>query len=304
MKNQTDADPELKENRDLNDFEYPIASYKLDLISLPLGYIHWHWHEEVELLYVAKGQVECHISEEILTLHSETAVFINQNVLHSLHPINEENNCVYSIVFRPSYLFGHGQTYLGSKYLVPILSSEHLKYCCVEQSTDLFTCIQQLIQVNQKKEYGYELLTKAYLCNIWYALLKQLPYIKPDINIESAVSLDDTRVKNAIRYIELHYAEAITLDDIASSIHISRSECCRCFKRAIHLTPFEYLMKHRIFESTRILQANYASDIAISELASKVGFNNTSYFNKLFKKYIHCTPSEYRQQLLSSLPSQ
>lgn len=302
MKKQNDINPELKENSGLDDLEYPVAYYNLDLISQPLGYI--HWHEELELLYVAEGQVECHISEEILILHPGTAVFINQNVLHSFRPINEESNSIYSIVFHPSYLFGHGQTYLGSKYLLPILSSEHLKYCCVEQSTDLFDSIQQLIQVNQHKEFGYELLTKAHLCNIWYALLKQLPYIKPDINIDSTISLDDTRVKNAIRFIELHHSESITLDDIASSIHISRSECCRCFKRAIHLTPFEYLMKYRIYESTRILQSDFTSDIAISELASKVGFNNTSYYNKLFKKYIHCTPSEYKQQLLSSLSSQ
>ncbi len=300
MKNQSVIHQGIEENRELYDFEYPINCCKFNTISLPLGYIHWHWHEEVELLYIAEGQVECQISEEILTLQSETAVFINQNVLHSLHPINEEDNCIYSIVFSPSYLFGHGQTYLESKYLVPILSSEQLKHCCIEQNTELLTSIKKLLLLNQHKEYGYELLTKSYLCNIWYDLLKQLPYVKHDMNIDSSISLDDTRVKNAIRYIELHHSESITLDDIASSIHISRSECCRCFKRAIHLTPFEYLMKYRILESTRILQSNMTMDIAVSELAMRVGFNNTSYYNKLFKKYMHCTPSEYKQQLIAA----
>ena len=86
--------------------------------------------------------------------------------------------------------------------------------------------------------------------------------------------------------------EAVTLDDIANSIMVSKSECCRCFKRTLGITPFEYLMKYRIQESAKRIQRRPQD--SISEIAGSVGFNNTSYFNKIFKKYMECTPSEYR----------
>ena len=109
--------------------------------------------------------------------------------------------------------------------------------------------------------------------------------------------LDEDRVKQAILYIHANYAKPLTLDDIAESIHVSKSECCRCFKRSMRLTPFEYLMKHRIFESARKMQRNEQAADSISSLASSVGFNNSSYYNKIFRKYLHCTPTEYREEI-------
>ena len=91
--------------------------------------------------------------------------------------------------------------------------------------------------------------------------------------------------------------EPLTLDKIADSILVSKSECCRCFKRAIGLTPIEYLMKYRIMESA--VRMKQKESESISEIAGTVGFNNTSYYSKVFKKMMGCTPSEYRQSLLS-----
>ncbi len=94
--------------------------------------------------------------------------------------------------------------------------------------------------------------------------------------------------------------EPITLNDIAEAILVSKSECCRCFKRATGLSPFEYLMKYRITESAKYMHRK--SHESISEIAGAVGFNNTSYFNKVFKKFMGCTPTEYRQSLRRELP--
>ena len=60
------------------------------------------------------------------------------------------------------------------------------------------------------------------------------------------------------------------------------------------MSPFEYLMKYRIYESTKKLTDSEQYFASIAELAASVGFNNTSYFNKLFKKYLGCTPTYYR----------
>ena len=86
-----------------------------------------------------------------------------------------------------------------------------------------------------------------------------------------------------------------TLDDIARSIHISKSECCRCFQRVLRQTPFEYLLKYRIFHAAKLIQHQDPSANSISNLAITVGFGNISYFNKVFKRYLRMTPTEYKR---------
>lgn len=108
------------------------------------------------------------------------------------------------------------------------------------------------------------------------------------------VSADDERVKTAINYIKTNYARDISLDDIAKSCNISKSECCRSFRRILKMTPFEYLMEYRVLKATEYL---YNTDEPISNICINVGFNGISYFGKTFKKFMHCTPSQYRSNM-------
>ena len=90
------------------------------------------------------------------------------------------------------------------------------------------------------KSYGYELMTKSNLCKLWIWLLNLKN--KDSGNAKQTSIIDENRVKQGILYIHEHYNENITLDTIAENIHLSKSECCRCFKRAASLTPFEYII--------------------------------------------------------------
>lgn len=160
----------------------------------------------------------------------------------------------------------------------------------------------EIIKINLQKSFGYELLTKSYLIQIWLLLLNHIRDLPHDHipAYDPQVVLDESRTKAAITYIMEHYEEPITLQDIADSIHISKSECCRCFKRCLQLTPFDYLLKYRIYSAVDLL-AQDSSTLSISDIALKVGFNSSSYFNKLFKNIsairlplIKNTGTEYR----------
>jgi len=141
------------------------------------------------------------------------------------------------------------------------------------------------------------ILSKLYA--LWAELneyLQQYPSASP----VSGLSISDyDRVTVAIHYIAEHYADPLTLDDIANIIHVSKSECCRCFKRVVSLSPIEFLIQYRVMEAIRKMQAKEAVAKSISQLSASVGFNNASYFNKQFKRHTNCTPLEYRNKLLS-----
>jgi transcriptional regulator GlxA family with amidase domain len=86
----------------------------------------------------------------------------------------------------------------------------------------------------------------------------------------------------------------ISLQNIAASSHISIGECCRCFKNALHITPYEYLINFRINKGADLLKETSCS---VTTIAGMVGFNDSSHFIQLFKKVMHITPNEYKKHL-------
>jgi len=99
-------------------------------------------------------------------------------------------------------------------------------------------------------------------------------------------------VMDARNYINLHYAERITLDDLARVISINKFYLQKLFKRCMGLSPNEYLIYTRLTQAKHLLRT---SNAPINRVAMDVGIDNVGYFTNLFKKYEGCTPSVYRQ---------
>jgi AraC-like DNA-binding protein len=99
-------------------------------------------------------------------------------------------------------------------------------------------------------------------------------------------------MKQMLSWIHLHYAEKIMLNDIARAGQLSRSECCRYFKRILNTTPLNYILEYRIQKSLFLLQQ---TDTSVTEVAYQVGFNSTSYFIDKFRKSMHMTPLAYKK---------
>lgn len=291
---------DLRELKNHGDLEYPVGVYEINLKNMYMENVRWHWHDELELVLIKEGCGEFYVSEDTYTLKAGEGLLINQGVLHHYKIAEGSENCIYTcVVFHPSFLFAYGQAKLSSIYLHPIISNLSLPSLALDNATPSHRAILELIagiiRVNTSRQFCYELYTKEYLTHLWILLLEKLNEETKPLSAErnSKISMDEARAKEAIRYIEEHYAEPITLDDIADSIHVSKSECCRCIRRCMKMTPFEYLMKYRIFVAAGMLCDDTQTD-SIATLASLVGFNSSSYFNKLFRKYLKCTPTQYK----------
>lgn len=258
-------------------------------------------HPEVELLVVQQGCAVLSLAHEKLTLQEGEGCFINQNVIHCLSLPSTGDTClVRSVMFHPSYLFGYGNSVFTGKYIVPLLNEPSLQTLFLKPDDtlqkDILELAGHIFTLNTDKTFGYEIATKADLCHLWLLLLEYHTPLVNEIRQISTVNPHELRTKEIIRYIESHYAEKISLDDLASHVHISKSECCRCVKRCLNMTPVEYLMKYRIFRAASMIQNNDPMADSFSNLAFSVGFNNVSYFNKVFRQYLNCTPGEYRRR--------
>lgn len=282
--------------------EYPVSVYQVDLDQTHTHSVRWHWHEEMEILVVGNGYAKVLTDDNEQILTPGQGLIMNQNVMHSIHSIEGSKCTYYSLVFHPDFLFGYTNSYLRTNFLLPMQSFAVLKTMLLEEYNawhkSMLTLLNKVFAANLTKNFGYEIVTKGYLCEFWATLLSRLP--QANIPQTPNVSLNEQRVKKAMLFIRLHHAEALSLDDIADSISVSKSECCRCFKTTIQMTPFEYLMKYRIFEASKQILNERDSNRSIADLALSVGFNSISYFNKLFKRYLNCTPTEYRERIANS----
>ena len=286
----------LYAKKDYGTLDYPVNARCLDLRKSYMCWIRWHCHEDMEILIVDQGIAEVSTDDATYLIKPGQGLIINQNIMHCIHAHNEKSCTFHSLVFHPDYIFGHKNNYLQTEYLLPIQSYRLFKAFFLDESAPwherMLQMLKEVIGLNLDQHFGYEIATKGYLCHFWVELLRQIPHA--DAPIVSRVSPDEQRVKEAMLFIRTHYAEPLSLQEIADSIHVSKSECCRCFARTLQMSPFEYLMKYRIYESTKKLMDSEQYFASIAELAASVGFNNTSYFNKLFKKYLGCTPTYYR----------
>ncbi|WML32707.1 AraC family transcriptional regulator [Clostridium sp. OS1-26] len=288
------VDENLQETIKHGSYDFPITIYTNKFNLFEDGYIKWHWHKELQFSYCLYDKITFFIENQEITLEAGEGIMVNSNVLHQIKPYKNNNCLMFSIDLDPTLIGGNKHSLIEKKYLNPILESSDLKFICLKPDVQWQKIILEYIKVFSlwnEKPYGYELEIKNYLGILWLNIIREMKEeIKDSV---SAVSHDEERVKLALQYIHEHYAENIPLNNIAMAANISKSECCRSFKRILRVTPFEYLMEYRTLKASELLLKSKES---ISIIAFDAGFNGISYFGKAFKKYMNCTPSEYRNK--------
>lgn len=283
----------LQETAKHGSYDFPIAVYTDKFNLFEDGHIRWHWHKELQFSYCLYDKLVFSIGNQKLVLNAGEGLMINSNVLHQIKPYNNANCMMFSICFDWALISGNEHSIIEKKYLNPILKNNNLKFISltpsIEWQENILKQLVNLFSLDNEKAYGYELAMRNCLGSLWLDLIREL---KVEIKAsEAPVSHDEERVKLALEYIHKYYAENISLYDIAAAANISKSECCRSFKRTLRVTPFEYLMEYRVLKASELLLKSKKS---VSTIAFDVGFNGPSYFGKIFKKYMKCSPSEYR----------
>ncbi|WP_254903647.1 helix-turn-helix domain-containing protein [Clostridium tyrobutyricum] len=289
------VDDNLQETIKHGSYDFPITIYTDKFNLFEDGYIRWHWHKELQLSYCLYDKITFSIGNQKMTLEAGEGIMVNSNVLHQIKPYKNDNCMMFSIDLDPTLIGGTKNSLIEKKYLNPVLENNNLKFIClkpnIEWQKNILKYIKKIFSLWNEKPYGYELEIRNCLGILWLNIIREMKEeIKDSI---SDVSHDEERVKLALQYIHEHYSENISLNNIAMTANISKSECCRNFKRILRLTPFEYLMEYRILKASELLLKSKKS---ISIITFDVGFNGISYFGKVFKKYMNCTPSDYRNK--------
>lgn len=267
--------------------EFPCAAYASRHTDAPGDAIPWHWHEELELIFVADGTLKLQVPGREYLLHVGTLVMLNANVLHSV--IGHPCGTLHSLVFSPFLIAGGVETAFYKKYVGPLAACPAFTVWQTQSAEDAERFLDAFSAL-ETDAFAYEFTVRESLSRLFLRCYTQF---LPQLSAPKAGKRADTaRIERMLQYIQSSYAEPVTLTEIAKAADLSERECLRCFRRTIGDTPVQYLLKYRLMQSASMLRARPAAGIA--EIASVCGFDDPSYFSKQFRRFYQCTPREYR----------
>lgn len=274
--------------------EYGIPEFPLLVLDSPKS-INPHWHSQLEFGVVIQGSVHYRVGQRQFTLHANEGIFVNSNYLHMSNPCADSPEAaMFAVVFSPSLIAASGQSILYDKYILPIISNMAFQSLPLSPSAswqkNILENLKKIYQLDHTMPYGYELSIHNLICEIWRTMLMN------GIPLSERVSKSDiskqNRLKTMMLYIQRHFAEPMTLQEIAASANISKSTCNRCFMDCMGIAPFDYLKEYRLEKAMQLLAHE---DLSITEISVRCGFDSASYFIKLFKEKVGKTPLEYRR---------
>lgn len=281
---------EEKKTHGNNNFPYVtyVCSIPIDFTCVPN-----HWHNEFEIIYIKKGKGLISIDLDYYEVKENDIVIILPGQLHSIEQESINTMEYENMIFSMDLLSSKHDDVCADNYFIPlnkrliqlpsILNSENCEYF-----DKLANCLDNIDEVCSHFDKGYELQIKAYLYLFFGTLFNKTP--KNTIPIKKRKSLD--KLKVIIKYVENNYANDISIDDMAKLCDFSQSHFMKFFKSNMDVSFIDYLNNYRLTIASRLLISSSSSILAI---AMESGFDNLSYFNRLFKKKFDMTPSQFRK---------
>lgn len=268
--------------------EYP---YTFHHVSLQTTEVPWHWHEALEFNLVVNGQVKVSTTNQTQIFCAGEGFFLNSNVLAAM---DSDSACILdSHLFHPVFLSGHFKSVFETKYLNPVTQNRNLDLIALrgnsETQRQILKKLQQLSKLQAEADTEFQ--TRNLLSEIWLLLLEEIK--NADTSLFHAPQKNQDRILTMIAFIQENFAEKLTLEDIASSAAVSTRECLRCFRASIHQSPMDYLIEYRIRVSKKLLET---SNLSITDIALRCGFNSNSYYTKQFHRICGKTPNIYRKE--------
>ncbi|KQT16089.1 transcriptional regulator [Chryseobacterium sp. Leaf404] len=255
--------------------------------NLPVSLLKWeyHYHPEIELVCVLSGSGTRHVGYHKSNYTNGDLVLIGSNIPHSgfvLNSIDPHEEIV--LQFNENILqFPAKEVETGLIKNLFELSKYGVKFSR-KTKKNMIPKLKLMLESEGYKRY-------VLLLEILFELSKSKDYVllNSEIMPYTIISKNKTRLENIFTFVEKNYDKEIKIEDVAKLANLTLPAFCNFFKKATQITFTEFVNRYRINKACLLM----AQDKSISECSYSCGFNNVTYFNRMFKKYTSKTPSEF-----------
>lgn len=240
------------------------------------------YHKDLELILAIEGSTTLVVDGERWETEPNVLYFINPYQIHSMHVATPPSR--YDCLVIPVPLLSLPAGHAAMRDLIaPIYNGE---LCFVRETRDPF-----LIDLFGRITASYHNKEQNGAAILAYLLLF-LDYCRKQELLQVASAAPTTAIRKAIDYIQSHFNEKISLEDMAASVGMNSKYFCTYFKKHTRTTPITYLTMLRIRHAKLLLREKRLS---VLEVALSCGFDNVSFFIRQFKNATGQTPGQYRK---------
>ena len=239
-----------------------------------------HWHDDFEMLTVPEGEIDYFVNGRHAHLKQGEGIFVNARRLHYGYSA-EERDCRYRfVVFHPGML----DVAVSAKHALERFTSDaSADFWLFGASSEAMLLFNELYA---SANAGNALLTLAKCAELTEAVRT---------HSERSAGVDSRAewviLRKMTGYIQGHYAQTVTLDQIAAAGAVCRNRCCVLFRENLGCSPIEYATRYRLDKACELLRAGSS----VTEAALSSGFHGASYFAEVFRRAYGKTPKQYQK---------
>lgn len=279
-----------------DDFPYIASRVELDRYMGRL--VPWHWHKAIELFYMESGELEYVTPKGKIVFPAGSGGMVNSNVLHMTKANGEQDKNIQLLhIFDTSFIAGEQGNLIGQKYVMPIVAAPQLEMIALHPGDPVQAKVLESIEKSfrlSEQDFGYEMRLRGALSEIWLSLFE---LSRQAMGEKGEYDKKNDKIKLMMIYVHEHYADKIEVRELAAAAFLSERECFRVFRDCLHMTPIEYMRNYRLQMACRML-AN--GDEPVTFIGHACGLGSSSYFGKIFREYMGCTPLQYRYKWQNS----
>ncbi|SDL06421.1 AraC-type DNA-binding protein [Pedobacter sp. ok626] len=259
----------------------------------------WHYHPELELHYIKKGEGVRFIGDNISNFSDGEMVLLGENLPHTWRCKDKyfeqgsDSNVEAIVIHFLPHCLGYDLLNLPEAYKISKLYERAKKGLVIKGETK-----EKLSELMSTALHAENLNRLTILLSILSTLAETDEYdtITNTHAFYQSNKVDTDRINKICNYTLSNYKREISLEEISSLSHLSVTSFCRYFKLMTKKTYFDFLTEIRVSHACRML---IEDNLTVETICMESGFNNASNFYRHFKKIIGSTPVKYRSKYLS-----
>lgn len=249
----------------------------------------FNWYDALEIIIVLKGSINVCLSYDKFLLKENDVAIIGDGDVHRIYKTDEENR-ILSLQINRRFCESQYEDF-KHVFLVPYAKSSEKKH--VDKINMLFKYVGEIVwEINEKAD-GYQMQVESISKHLLTFLVKNFEYVRFEADNLKISEIQIERYQRLVMYVFENYMKRISLQEIADKEHLSLYYLSHDIKDRSGYTFQEIVNACRVEAGAKLL---LATDKKISEIALECGFSDTRYFNKHFKRYYNCIPSEFRKR--------
>lgn len=250
-----------------------------------------HWHQEVELLLVTEGEMIVYDQKSSQTLRAgELAIFGSGD--HHAYQTNELPSKCILLIF-PANLLGNRIWPYGKRFISAFATHALVAGDSVKENSllDVHQELLRLLVAPKGKNDAERHLLLGMLHRICGLIFQVLPTAAWSDAEEKLLNSRLLRLQNMLERVESHYRQEITATEMAKQLNLSYHHFTRLFTEYVGMGFQEFVNSKRLQDADELLAT---TDLSITEVAFRCGFNSLRTFNRLYRSTYQCAPSDRR----------